>query len=65
MEMADQVFSVKNRRMEQPIGLIPASIKIHSKERASIVAVDYSVRIEHWNDPDYEVLSELFSLWAK
>ena len=47
--------------MEQSVGLVPLSIQITAEQRASVVAVNDSIWIQHRCDSDHEVLSELFS----
>jgi hypothetical protein len=36
----------------------PSSVKVTASKGTSVVAVDYAIRIEHWNDFKNEILSE-------
>ena len=59
--MPNQLLRVEDGWMEQSVGLLPLSIQIAAEQRASIVAINDSIWVQHRHDSDHEVLSELFS----
>ena len=62
MHMPNQLLRVEDGWMEQSVGLLPLSIQIAAEQRASVVAINDSIWVQHRRDSDHEVLSELISI---
>ena len=61
IEIFNKLLSVVNRRMQVLARLFPATVQIDAKQTDSVVAVDDTIGIEHWDDLDYELLPDLLS----
>jgi hypothetical protein len=57
VHVSDQVFCVEDRRMQQPVGLLPLAVQVAAKQRAPIVSEDDTIRVQHGNNPYDEMLA--------
>ena len=58
LQTLDQHLGVINGGMNRLVRIGPSSIQITSCQRASIVAVNHSVRIEHRNDFEHKLWTQ-------
>lgn len=54
----EKLLRVVNCRVEQLAWIRPASVEVGADEIASVVAVDNTVRIEHWHNLEDECLAK-------
>lgn len=63
LALYDAFFCIIDFRMFNLTRLFPLTIKIVSSYRSSVISIDNSVRVEHWNDFYDELISQFFSIW--
>ena len=63
LEIFDELLCIVNSRMEVFVRSEPLSIEIYSEQRASVIAIDDSIWIKHWNDFEDEVPSQYTSIF--
>ena len=51
--------------MKKSVWLLPFPVQVTSKERASVVAINYSIRVQHGHNSDHEMPSELISFFGE
>lgn len=61
-ELMTELLRRKDRRVQYFAGSLPSSIQIATCQRTSIIPVDHAIRIQHRNDLEHEVLSQIFGL---
>ena len=62
MHMPYQQLGIEDGWMEQPVRLIPFPAEEPAKQRASVVAINNTIWVQHGHDPDDEVLPQLSCL---
>jgi hypothetical protein len=62
VKLLDRLPSSMDAWVAYPAGLAPTAIYVHSTEVASVVAVDYSVRVEHRKASKDELSTQILSL---
>ena len=61
---SDQLFSKENSRMKQATRIRPSSVHIRANEVASVIACNYTIRIQHWDDLEHESFPQELSLFV-
>jgi hypothetical protein len=56
-ELNKKLFSVIYARMKDFRRRLPPPVQVASSQRTSVVPVDHTIRIQHGNDLEYELLS--------
>ena len=51
--------------MKKSVWLLPFSVQVASEERASVVAINYSIGVQHGYDSDHKMFSELISFFRE
>lgn len=58
IESTNQLFNCRINRVQNFGWIFPAAVKVLTTKRASIVTIDNSICIEHWNYFKYKVISQ-------
>ena len=53
----DQLLGVEDRRVQKAIRLRPFTVEITPEQRASIIAVNYTIRVQHWHYFEYKMFA--------
>jgi hypothetical protein len=56
---SDEGFCIKDLWVQKLVRRLPLAVKVASEQRASVVAVDYAVRVEHRDNSKYEMFPQL------
>ena len=64
VKVLDETFGVVDGRVKELAWFLPSTIQIDSKKTNSVITVNHTIRVEHWNDFDNELVSDFNSLWV-
>ena len=60
MDLLHQPLGVENGRVKGLVWSLPAAVQVATCQAASVIAVNDAVGVEHWDNFEYEVLSQHF-----
>jgi hypothetical protein len=63
-ELLKKVFRVVDSRMQELGWLVPPSVEVHPQGVASVIPSNHSVRVQHRNNLEDELLSEELGLFG-
>ena len=58
LELFNHHFGMIDRRMQLFVWIDPLTIQVYSGQIASSISINHTIRIQHWNDLKYKVVTE-------
>jgi len=62
VHVSHEMLSVEDGRVKEHVGTHPPPVQVHAEKGASLVPENYPIYIQHGDDAEYEVSSQICGL---
>ena len=63
-DVAHEAFAMVNDGMQLWVGILPTPIQIFTGQATSVIAINDTIHIEHWNYFEHEVGAKFICFWS-